>query len=204
MKTSKVYTLAMAMFVVIFILSACSGGQADSQPIDEPVAEPVIEPTVEQVPEPTAEPTAEPTPVPEIEPEIIDLGYDARLLVRGLPDDIVLDANIDIEMKENMPDSYVYDYVQTEVVLINISKDGAQATLDKGVVELCYTTTSSKANLSQPMPYYWDTSISPMVDGRGLRVSTQEKVPDQDPDQGPQLVVCAMIQNSGAYAIVAP
>jgi hypothetical protein len=99
-------------------------------------------------------------------------------------------------MKENMPDTYQYDHVQSEVVLVNITTDGSQATLNKGVVELCFTTHLANANLEQPLPYYWDTSISPMVDGTWQRVSTKKKEPD--------LVVCAMVQNSGAYAIVAP
>jgi len=189
MKTSKVFATAVTMFLFILLLSACNSEQVESPPIDEPV----VEPTVVQ----NTEPTAEPSPVPEIEAEIIDLGYDAKLLVRGLPDDVILDANVDLEMKENMPALRNADHIQTEVVVINITKNGEKVSLDKGIVELCFTTTLSPANLTQPKPYYWDTSISPLVDGRGLRLSTQEKGIESD------LVVCTMVQNNGAYAFVA-
>ena len=191
MKTAKGNPLFLAIFLIIFILSACGGGQAESQPIDEPAAEPVIEPIVEQAPEATAEPTR----VPEIEPEIIDLGNDARLLIRGLPDDVVLDVNIDLEMKDNIPDSRYVDNVHSEIALVRITKDGGPGTVDKGVVELCYTTTLTPGMNEQPVPFYWDTSNDPLLDGRPLRVSNVEKEPE--------LVVCMMVEISGAYALIA-
>jgi hypothetical protein len=163
----------------------------------ESVSQPVVEPTLEPTLEPTSEPTAEPSPTPEIEPEILDLGNGARLLLRGLPEEIMLDASLDAEFKNDIPPTKNFDYVHTDTVIINITKGGEIATLDKGVVELCFTTTEpgTAAALGDPKPYYWDTSISPLVDGRGLRVSEKQKEPEY--------MICTMVQNSGAYAIVA-
>jgi hypothetical protein len=195
MKTSKVQTVMIVTFVFIFLLSACGGGQVAEQPIDEPIAEPVVEPTDDPAPEPTAEPTLEPTPVPEIEPEIMDLGNDATLLIRGLPDDVVLDAAIDLELKDNIPDSRYVDNVHSEITVIRITKNGGPATVDKGVLELCYVTTLTPGMNEQPVPFYWDTSNDPLLDGRPLRVSNVKKEPE--------LVVCMIVETNGAYALIA-
>jgi len=190
-KTSKVQTVVIVTFLFIFLLSACGGGPAVEQVIEEPIAEPAVEPTDEPAPEPTAEPT----PVPEIEPEIMDLGYGATLLILGLPNDIVLDVAIDLEMKDNIPDSRYVDNVHSEIALVRITKDGGPATVDKGVLELCYVTTLTPGMNEQPVPFYWDTSNDPLLDGRPLRVSNVEKEPE--------LVVCTMVETSGAYALIA-
>lgn len=191
MKSSKVNVVLIVSFLLIFLLSACGGGQAVEQPIDEPATEPAVEPTNEPAPEPTTEPTQ----VPEIEPEIMDLGYGATLLMRGLPNDIVLDVAIDLEMKDKIPDSRYVDNVHSEITLVRITKDGGPATVDKGVLELCYVTTLTPGMNEQPVPFYWDTSNDPLLDGRPLRVSNVEKEPE--------LVVCAMVETSGAYALIA-
>lgn len=191
MKSSKVNVVLIVSFLLIFLLSACGGGQAVEQSIDEPAAEPAVENTNEPAPEPTAEPTQ----VPEIEPEIMDLGYGATLLMRGLPNDIVLDVAIDLEIKDKIPDSRYVDNVHSEIALVRITKDGGPATVDKGVLELCYVTTLTPGMNEQPVPFYWDTSNDPLLDGRPLRVSNVEKEPE--------LVVCAMVETSGAYALIA-
>jgi len=199
MKTSKLLISIIVMFLFIFLLSACGGGQTESQPADdssvEPVSQPVVEPTLEPTLEPTSEPTPEPTPTPEIEPEIVDLGNGVRLLLRGFPEKITLDAKLDSEFKDNIPPSKNFDWVHTDTVIVTITEGGQNATLDKGVMELCFTTTEPNAALGDPIPYYWDTSISPLVDGRGLRISEKQKEPEY--------MICTMVQNSGAYAIVA-
>ena len=199
MKTTKLLVSVIVMFLFIFLLSACGGGQTDSQPADvsfaESVSQPMVEPTLEPTLEPTAEPTAEPSPTPEIKPKIVDLGNGARLLLRGLPEDITLDASLDSEFKNNIPPTKNFDYVHTDTVIVNITKGGETIILDKGIVELCFTTTEPNTSLGDPKPYYWDTSISPLVDGRGLRISEKQKEPEY--------IICTMIQNSGAYAIVA-
>jgi hypothetical protein len=198
-KTSKMLVSIVVVSLFIFLLSACGGGQTESHPADdssvEPVSQPVVEPTLEPTLEPTAEPTPEPTSTPEIEPEIVDLGNGARLLLRGLPEDVTLDASLDAEFKDDIPPSKNFDWVHTDTVIVNIIKGGEFFTLDKGVVELCFTTTEPNTALGDPKPYYWDTSISPLVDGRGLRISEKQKEPEY--------MLCTMVQNSGAYAIVA-
>jgi hypothetical protein len=195
MKTSKFFSPIVVSFVLVLLLSACGSAQTEGQPVDksavEPVSEPMVEPTVEQAPEPTTEPT----PVPEIDPKIVDLGHDAKLLVRGLPEDVILDVSIELEMKENVPDSRYFDNVHSEIALVRITKNGEPATLDKGVAELCYTTTLTPGMEEQPVPFFWDTSNDPLLDGRPLRVSNVEKEPD--------LVVCSMIETCGAYGLIA-
>ena len=195
MKTAKLLVSILVMVLLIFLLSACGGAPSESQPVDEPVEKAASEPVVEPTLEPTPEPTAEPTQTPEIEPEIMDLGNGARLLLRGLPEDITLEASLDSEFKNNIPLTKNFDYVHTDTVIVNITKGDENVTLDKGVVELCFTTTEPNTTLGDPKPYYWDTSISPLVDGRGLRVSDKQKEPEY--------MLCTMVQNSGAYAIVA-
>lgn len=195
MKTSKLLISIIVMFLFIFLLSACGGGQTESQPADDSSVEPVSQPVVEPTLEPTLEPTPEPTPTPEIEPEIVDLGNGVRLLLRGFPEKITLDAKLDSEFKDNIPPSKNFDWVHTDTVIVTITEGGQNATLDKGVMELCFTTTEPNAALGDPIPYYWDTSISPLVDGRGLRISEKQKEPEY--------MICTMVQNSGAYAIVA-
>jgi len=195
MKTSKLLISIIVMFLFIFLLSACGGGQTESQPADDSSVEPVSQPVVEPTLEPTLEPTPEPTPTPEIEPEIADLGNGVRLLLRGFPEKITLDAKLDSEFKDNIPPSKNFDWVHTDTVIVTITEGGQNATLDKGVMELCFTTTEPNAALGDPIPYYWDTSISPLVDGRGLRISEKQKEPEY--------MICTMVQNSGAYAIVA-
>jgi hypothetical protein len=199
MKTFKFFSPIVVSFVLVLLLSACGGGQTESQPADdpfvEPVSQPVVEPTLEPTLEPTPEPSPEPTSTPEIEPEIVDLGNGARLLLRGLPEDISLDAKLDSEFKDSIPPSKNFDWVHTDTVIVTITEGDENATLDKGVVELCFTTTEPNTALGDPKPYYWDTSISPLVDGRGLRISEKQKEPEY--------MLCTMVQNSGAYAIVA-
>lgn len=195
MKTSKTHVLVTALFLFSILLSACGSAPAESQPVDEPVEEAVSEPVAEPTLEPTTEPTPESTPVPEIEPEIMDLGNGARLLLRGLPEGITLDASLDPAFKDNVPATKNFDYVHTDTVIINIANGDGVTTLEKGVVELCFTTTEPNTALGDPKPYYWDTSISPLVDGRGLRISEKQKEPEY--------MLCMMVQDSGAYAIVA-
>jgi len=198
-KTAKLLISILVMFLFIILLSACGGGQMESQPADassmEPVSQSVVESTLEPTLEPTSEPTVEPTSTPEIEPEIMNLGNGVRLLLRGLPEDITLDASLDAEFKNNTPHTKNFDHVHTDTVMVTISKDGEIVTLDKGVVELCFTTTEPETALGDPKPYYWDTTKSPLVDGRGLRISEKQKEPEY--------MICTMVQNSGAYAIVA-
>ena len=199
MKTSKLLVSIVVIFLFIFLLSACGGEQTESQSMDESVVEPVaqsiVEATLEPTLKPTSEPTPEPTATPEIEPEIVDLGNGARLLLRGLPEEIMLNTKLDSEFKDSIPPSKNFDWVHTDTVIVTITEGGQNATLDKGVMELCFTTTKPNAALGDPIPYYWDTSISPLVDGRGLRISEKQKEPDY--------IICTMVQNSGAYAIVA-
>jgi hypothetical protein len=194
MKTLRLFVLVLASFLTIVMLSACGSAPAESQPVDELVEEvsvPVVEPTME----PTPEPPSKRSPTPEIEPEIIDLGNDARLLLRGLPNDVILNANIDLEIKNDIPDSRNFDNVYSEVAVISLTKNGGPTTVDKGIVELCYTTTLTPGMNEQPVPFYWDTSNNPLLDGRPLRVSNVEKEPE--------LVVCSMVETSGAYALIA-
>ena len=112
MKTSKINVLVSALFLFSFLLAACGSAPAVSQPVEEPMEEAESEP----VTEPTLEPTAEPTPVPEIEPEIVDLGNGVRLLLRGLPEGITLDASLIPEFKDNVPTTKNFDYVHTDTV----------------------------------------------------------------------------------------
>jgi len=199
MKNSKLYASIVFALLFIFLLSACGGRQTESQPVGdssvEPVLKPVVEPTLEPTLEPTIEPIPEPTSTPKIEPEIVDLGNGARLLLRGLPEEFTLDAKIDPDFKDDIPPSKNFDWVHTDTVIVNIIKGGEIVTLDKGVVELCFTTTEPNTSLGEPKPYFWDTTKSPLVDGRGLRISEKQKEPEY--------IICTMIQNSGAYAIVA-
>lgn len=201
MRTSKMLVSVISLFLLIFLLSACGGGQTESQPVEdssvEPVSQPVEEPTLEPALEPTNEPTVEPSSTPEIEPEIMDLGNGVRLLLRGLPEEIDLDARLDPTFKDSVPSTKNFDHVYTDTVIVSITNGNEDVTLDKGVIELCFTTTepSTAATLGDPKPYYWDTSISPLVDGRGLRVSEKQKEPEY--------MLCTMVQKSGAYAIVA-
>ena len=171
MKTSKVNIVLIVSFLFVFLLSACGGGQAVEQPVDEPAAE------------------------PEIEPEIVDLGNGVQLLLRGLPEDIIMDANLDPNFKDNLPPSKNFDYVHTDTVVITFMQGGEYVTLEKGVAELCFTTTEPNTDLGEPKPYYWDTTKSPLVDGRGLRISEKQ--------EEPEYMICTMVQNSGAFAIVA-
>ena len=191
MNISKAFKLVITIFVLSLLLSACGSGPTKSESVDEPTPETVVETTVEQI----AEPTSEPTPVPEIEPEIVDLGNGIRLLLRGFPEDITLEANIDPEFKNNIPPSKNFDHLHTDAVIITFTQSGEYLSLDKGLVELCFTTTEPDTTLGDPKPYYWDTTKSPLVDGRGLRISEKKKEPEY--------MLCTIIQNSGAYAIVA-
>jgi len=124
----------------------------------------------------------------------MDLGNGVRLLLRGLPEDITLDASLDTEFKNNAPPTKNFDYVHTDTVMVTITKGGEIISLDKGVVELCFTTTEPETSLGDPILYYWDTTKSPLVDGRGMRLSEKQKEPEY--------MLCTMVQNSGAYAIV--
>ena len=141
-----------------------------------------------------AEPTEEPTSIPEIEPEKIDLGHDAWLLIRELPDNIAYDVDIDSALKDDIPDSRNFDYVQSEIVKIDLIENGGPTIIDNGIVELCFSTTLIAGN-EKPVPYYWDTNNTPLLDGRALRISTLKQESD--------LVTCMMIDKSGAFGLVA-
>lgn len=134
-------------------------------------------------------------PTPEIEPEIVDLGNGARLLLSGFPENIALDANLESEFKDNTPPTKNFDHLHTDTVMVTITKGSEFVALDNGVVELCFTTTEPNTALGDPKPYYWDTTKSPLVDGRGLRISEKQKEPEY--------MIGTMVQNSGGYAIVA-
>ncbi len=205
MKYSKMIASIGTMLLFTFLLMACGGEKDVDQTTNEPGAEtqtgqvpdPTAEPTPPMEPTPTAEPipTVEPTPTAEIEPEKIDLGYDAWLLVRGLADDVTLDVNIDPAYKDDLPDTMNYDYVHSEIALVHLAQNNEPATVDSGVVELCYKTTLLKGPEEDPVPYYWDTSQTTLVERGAIRVSTREKEPD--------LVVCMMVDKSGAYGLIA-
>ena len=183
MKTSKGKILIVAIFLFSLLLTAC-GGQAMT---DAPPSEPTIEQTLE--------PTLEPTSTPEIELETIDLGYDTQLLLRGIPEDISVDAIIDLELKDNLPPSNKkYDYVKSEIAVIHITQGGNPIKLEKGVAEICFTVNYSGYG-EPPAPFYWDTSVDPMV-GSTLPKTRGTKEPN------PNYLVCTAVLKSGAYATI--
>jgi len=183
MKTSKGKILIVAIFLFSLLLTACGGQTMTDVPPTEPI--------VEQNPEPTLEPTS----TPEIEPEIVDLGYDTQLLLRGLPEDNSVDAVIDLELKGNLPPSNKkYDYVKSEIAVINITRGGSPIKLEKGVAEICFTVNYSGYG-EPPAPFYWDTSVDPMV-GSTLPKTRGTKEPN------PNYMVCTAVKKSGAYAII--
>ena len=187
MKTSKGRTLIFILLLFGLLLSAC-GGQTIA-------GETPTKPTIQQVTEPTIEPTftPEPTSTPEIEPEVVDLGYDAQLLLRDLPEDTSVDAVIDLELKDNLPPSNKkYDYVKSEIAVINITQNGSPIELEKGVAEICFTVNYSGYG-EPPAPFYWDTSVDPMV-GSTFPITGGTKEPNY--------TVCTTVKNSGAYAII--
>ena len=196
MKFPTSYVSFAIAVLILSLLTACGAGQAAPQPVDEVVeaeSQPLDEPVVEDTEEPTPEPTPEPTEVPVIEPEIIEINEKVRLLTRGLPDDITLDYAIDLELIDAIPDSTLFDYVHSEIAVIDITNNGAAATLDMGIVEICFTTVQPPGTSEAPIAFYWDTSRDPLPVGRQLRVTNVEKEPE--------LVVCTTVQNSGAYAL---
>lgn len=199
MNISKVYASIGTMLLFTFLLSACAGKPVESQSINEPNIAPVVAQVSDPVAEPTStaepDPTAVPTPTVEIEPEIIDLGHDAWLLVRELPDDVTFDANINLAFKDDIPDSRNFDYVSSEIAVVHLTQNNEPVTIDNGIVELCFTTLPVPGTNEIPAPYYWDTSQTPLRDGRTLRVSTLEKEPN--------LVVCMMVETSGAFGLIA-
>ncbi|RME98409.1 MAG: hypothetical protein D6768_17395 [Chloroflexi bacterium] len=187
-----VIVLMGAVLLATFSLVSCGGQQVAGQPIQEADSQPLpVQPV-----EPTAvpAPTTTPLPTPEPEPEKIGLGHDAWLLVRGLPEGVTLDSAIDLEFKREIPDSRNFDYVQSEILLVNLTQNGEPTTIDNGIVEFCAKGSLSPGLNEKPVPYYWDTNQTPLVDGRPLRVSTTESEPD--------LVVCMMVEKSGAYGLV--
>jgi len=189
MKTSKERTSMFVMVLLVLLLSACSG-----QAIEDEIT---TDPTIEQNPEATLEPTSTPEPIstPVIEPVIIDLGYDAQLLLRGLSEDISVDAVIDLELKGNLPPSNKkYDYVKSEIAVINITQNGSPIGLEKGVAEICFTVDYSGSG-EPPAPFYWDTSLDPMV-GSTLPKTRGTKEPS------PKYMVCTAVKKSGAYAVI--
>ena len=190
MKTSKGKILIVVMLSFVLLLSACGGGQAMAE---ESLTEPTVEPTPEPTLEPTPEPTLKPTSTPEIELETVDLGYDTQLLLRGLPEDISVDASIDLELKDNLPPSNKkYDYVKSEIAVIKVTKNETPYELEAGVVEICFTISYSGSG-EPPAPFYWDTSKDPMV-GSSLKKSRVVKEPNY--------TICTAVRKSGAYAII--
>lgn len=183
MKTSKGKILIVAIFLFSLLLTAC-GGQAMTDA-------PPTTPTIEQ----TLEPTLEPTSTPEKGLETVDLGYDTQLLLRGLPEDISVDAGIDLELKDNLPPSNMkYDYVKSEIAVINFTRNESPIELETGVAEICFTVDYSGSG-EPPAPFYWDTSVTPMV-GSGLPKTRGTKEPN------PNYAVCTAVKKSGAYAII--
>ena len=173
MRTSKINIILSAAFVLAFVVSACGSGQ----PTDEPAVEAVSASTVE------------PTPGPEV----IELGEDIKLLLNDLPEGVTIDAKVDPNFKTNVPPSMNFDSVYTDTVLITITKSGEPVILEPGVAELCFTFPEPNTPSAdpKPRPYYWDTSISPLVDGKVAIALTNLKTK-----------ICMAVQNSGAYAVV--
>ena len=126
MKINKLSFLMGALILTTLTITACTSGEGEAQPVDYST----------------------------IEPEVIDLGYNAKLLIRGLPDDVLLDANIDLEVKGDIPDSKNFDNVFSEVTLVSISQNGGPATVEEGMIELCYTTTLTPGMNEQPALFY--------------------------------------------------
>lgn len=186
------FVLAGVAMLVILLLGNCAGPQLTDQSLQEPDSESLAA----QALEPTAvpAPTAEPSLTPEMEPEKMDLGHDAWLLVRGLPEDVTLDTAVDPTFKDQIPNSRNFDYVGSEIAIVTLTQHNEPAAINNGIVELCFKGALSPGTNEKPVPYYWDTGQTPLVDGRPLRASTTEK--------DPELVVCMMVEKSGAYGLV--
>jgi len=189
------FQLLIVLALLSFALAACSGAKdaEGSLAIAQP-ARPTTEAT--EAPASTSSPTAtlEPTATPEIEPQYIDLGNGVELIDHGVPADITLEGRLDPELGDKVPDSRNWDSLHSDMAAIQITQDGNAASVENGLLEICFSSRMTSMN-AQPVPYYWDTGSDPLRDGRQQRVSNVET--------DPELVVCTMVKDSGAYALVA-
>lgn len=189
------YILLSVLALLSFALAACSSG-ADSEgglAVAEPAAP---ESEAPEAPSPTPEPTAtpEPTTPAEIEPQYIDIGNGVTLIDHGTPQDVTIEGRLDPDLADKVPDSRNWDSLHSDIADVQLTQDGQPASVENGVLEVCFSTTMTPMD-ERPVPYYWDTSVEPLQDGRQQRVSNAET--------DPELVVCAMVEKGGAYALVA-
>jgi len=110
-----------------------------------------------------------------------------------MPKDVTVEGRLDPDLGDLFPDSRNWDSLHSDVAVIQITQNGQPVSVENGVLEICFSTTLTAMN-ERPVPYYWDTSSDPLRDGRQQRVSNVET--------DPALVVCTMVENSGAYALV--
>lgn len=195
MRRTLILQLLIVLALLRFTLAACSSRQDSEGSLA--VVQPAM-PTTEatELPASTPAPTAtsDPTATPGIEPQYTDLGNGVELIDRGVPAEISLEGQLDPDLSDSIPDSKNWDSLHSDMVAIQITQDGQPASVENGVLEICFSTRMTSMN-ARPVPYYWDTSSDPLRDGRQQRVSNVETKPE--------LVVCAMVENSGAYALVA-
>ena len=174
MRISKANAFLTITFLLALILSAC-GSQTAVQPTEEPVMEATTVPTV----------------VPTAGPEVVEPSDGVKIILYEIPEGVTLDAKMDPDLKSNTPPTKNFDRVYTDPVIITITQDGASVVLDKGAVELCFKFTEPTSVLGPPIPYYWDTFKTPMVDGRVSEILSRNKTS-----------ICTPVLNSGAYAVV--
>lgn len=184
MKFSKISVLVLVL-ALIWVVSGCAGEQVEPAPEEAGSQEAT-----------PAEPESEPSAMPVQEEEAIELSDGIRLSLTGVPADVSVEARVDPDVKAAIPDSMRYDYVHSDVVVVEIRQNGGPAMLEPGVAELCFDTVPATANSEDPRPYYWDLTIDPLVDGRPLRASVFEK--------SPAWLVCTQVQANGAYALIGP
>ena len=170
MRISKANAFLTITFLLALVLSAC-GSQTAAQPTEEPVTEA--------------------TAVPTAGPEVIEPADGVKITLHDVPEGVTLDAKMGPDFKNNTPPSKNFDRVYTDPVIITVTQDGASVVLDKGAVELCFKFTEPTSVLGPPIPYYWDTFKTPMVDGRVSEILSRNKTS-----------ICTPVLNSGAYAVV--
>ena len=175
MRTSKVNTILTATLMLVFVLSACGGGQTAAQPTEETAMEATSVPTV----------------APTAGPAVVEPGDGVKIILHDLLEGVMLDAKMDPDFKSNVPPSKNFDRVYTDTVIITITQNGEPVVLDEGAVELCISFVEPTTDSPQPKIYYWDTSKSPLVDGKGTRFLTNTKTK-----------ICSVVLESGAYAVV--
>jgi hypothetical protein len=195
MRRTSYYHLLSVLALLSFTLAACSSGNdAEGSLAVAESAAPATQET--EVPSPTPEPsaTAQPTETPGIEPQYTDLGNGVALIDRGTPQDVIVEGRLDADLVNKIPDSRNWDSLHSDMAAIQITQDGQPASVERGALEICFSTTMTPMD-ERPVPYYWDTSSDPLSDGRQQRVSHVET--------DPALVVCTMVEKGGAYALVA-